>query len=139
MWFVFTILVEVFTNHILAKNIFYEWKEYKIFVLKPSYQIISTKLSGNVIVSKAFLSMMSSIISSKSFLNITFYEAENDNLLRQDDSPFKSLFAIWIAQGPEKYLIKLWNSCSLTKFQGISKFMTSRPQSLQPSYFFTLE
>ena len=134
MWFVFTILVEVFTNHILAKNIFYEWKEYKIFVLKPSYQIISTKLSGNVIVST-----MSSIISSKTFLNIIFYEAENDNLLRQDDSPFKSLFAIWIAQGPEKYLIELWNSCSLTKFQGISKFMTSRPQSLQPSYFFTLE
>ena len=42
----FTILVEVFTNHILAENTYFtnykEWTEHKIIVLKPvnNYQII---------------------------------------------------------------------------------------------------
>ena len=42
----FTILAEVFTNHILAKNTYFKnhiaWWEHKIMVLKPTskYQII---------------------------------------------------------------------------------------------------
>ena len=34
---------------------------------------------------------LSTSLLSKSFVNITFCEAENGNLLRQDDSPLKSL------------------------------------------------
>ena len=71
---------------------------------------------------------------SKSFVNITFFEAENDKLLRQDDASFKSLFTNWFAQGPEKYFIKLCNSFSLTKFQVISKFTS--PSPLGPHTFY---
>ena len=56
-------------------------------------QQISVKLSGSVIVSKAFLSTMSSIIhffnGVKVFVNITFYETENEKL--QDDPSSKYL------------------------------------------------
>ena len=50
---------------------------------------------------------------------ISLYEAENDKLLRQGDSPFIFLFTIWFVQVPEKYFTKLCSSCSLTKFCGI--------------------
>ena len=71
-----------------------EWPEHKIPVLNPAnkYQIMVYKLFSNVIVSKA----SSVFLLSKNFVNI-FYEAKNDKLLRQDDSPFKSLFTIWFA------------------------------------------
>ena len=70
------------------------WPEHKIPVLKPAnkYQIMVCKLFSNVTASKA----SSVFLLSKHFVNI-FYEAKNDKLLRQDDSPFKSLFTIWFA------------------------------------------
>ena len=90
---------------------------------------ISTKLISNVIVSKA----SSIFLLNKNFASIIFYGAKNDKLIKQDDSPFKFLFTVWFAQGPEKYFIKLLNSCSLTKFQVIPKFMAPGP--LDPIFF----
>ena len=69
-------------------------------------------------------------LASESFVNINFYGAENDELLRQEKS-FKSLFNILFIRVPEKYFVKLYNICYLTKFQGISKFI---PVSIQPSW-----
>ena len=135
----FTILVEVFTNHVLAKKTYFTnhivWTEHEITVSKSAnkYQIIRQCQKYS------YRRCPASSISllSKSFVNITFYKAENDKFLRQDDPSFKSLFTIWVAQKNEKYFIKLYNSCSLMKFQGISKFMArrSRPlQTLMPFY-----
>ena len=45
---------------------------------------------SNVIVSKASFIFL----WSKNFVSIIFYEPENDKLLKQDDSLFKSLFTI---------------------------------------------
>ena len=57
----FTILVEVFTSHILAKNTYFmnhiEWTKHKIMKLQ-----ISTKLIGSFIILKIFLSTIHSII-----------------------------------------------------------------------------
>ena len=76
-------------------------------------------------------------LSSKTFGNITFYEAENNDLLRQDDSPLKSLFTIWFSQGPEKYIFhKIMQQLVLTKFHGISKFMASDLQPLSTPILF---
>ena len=108
----FTFLVGVFTSYIFAKNTYFknhiEWSEHKITILKPAneYQINQ---------------------QCHSFKSIIFYKAENDKLLKQDDSPFKSLFTIWFALVWEKYFIKLCNSFSLTKFQVIPKFMAPGP------------
>ena len=44
----------------------------------------------------------------------------NGKLLRQHDSPFISLFTIWFTQAPEKYFVKLCNTCYVMKFQDIS-------------------
>ena len=98
----FTILAEVFTDHILAKNTYYtnytEWPEHKITVLKPgnNHQIIQ-QCHGfkSILINDAKHHPF--FLSIKSFVNITFYEAENDKSLRQDDSPFKSLFTISFA------------------------------------------
>ena len=58
----FTILVEVFTNHILAENRYFmnyiESTENKTIVLKPQ---TSTKLLDNLIILTTFLSMISTI------------------------------------------------------------------------------
>ena len=73
----FSILVEVFTIHILAEDTYFtnhvEWTEHKTMVLKPAnkYQIIRQQLFATSIIS----------LSSKSFVNI-FYWAENNKLKR---------------------------------------------------------
>ena len=59
-------------------------------------------------------------LSSKSFVNIIFYEAGNDKSLREDDSPFISLFTIGFTWVLEKCSVKLCNTCSVTKFQDIN-------------------
>ena len=74
----FTVLVEVFTNHILAKNTNFtnhmEWIEHKTTVLKPAnnHQIIRRCQSQ-----KNYQRLSASCISlsSKNFVNIPFYEA----------------------------------------------------------------
>ena len=66
-------------------------------------------------------------------MNITFYEAENDKVLRQDNSSFKILLTIWFTWVPENYFIKLYNTCSLTKFRVISRF--TGPSPLGPNTF----
>ena len=59
----FTILVEVFTDHILAEKIYFknhiEWTEHKIMVVNRQ---VSAKLFDNEIISKTFLSTISTII-----------------------------------------------------------------------------
>ena len=57
--------------------------------------------------------------------------AETNDLLRLSNLPFISIFTILHDQASEKYLyfIKLCNTCSLTKFQGIPKFIPSSPCS----------
>ena len=84
----FTILV--FMNHILAVNIFHkyiEWTEYKIIVFKPAsmYQIIQHchKFQKH---SYQQFSASSISLSSKSFINITFYRARNNKLERQSNT-----------------------------------------------------
>ena len=69
-------------------------------------------------------------LPSKSFVNITFYEAENDNLLRQDihHSSLYLLFDLLECQKSILY-VKLSYTCSLTKFQRISKLTTPSPHS----------
>ena len=61
----FTILVEVFTNHILVENTYFtnpiEWTEHTITVLQVFLQVC-TKLFSNVIMLKTFLSTISSIM-----------------------------------------------------------------------------
>ena len=90
----FTILVEVFTNHIAAENTYFtnhiEWTEHATMVLKPAnkYQIIWKSYNFRTGITDDFF-------MSKSFLNITFYGTENPKLLSCDNSPFKSLFTIW--------------------------------------------
>ena len=54
-------------------------------------------------------------------------------MLIQDNSLFKSLFTIRFTRGPEKYFVKLFSTCSLTKFQGISKF--TGPNPINPHTF----
>ena len=73
----FTVLVEVFTIHILAEDTYFtnhvEWTEHKTMVLKPTnkYQIIRQQRFATSTIS----------LSSKSFVNI-FYWAENNKLKR---------------------------------------------------------
>ena len=60
----FTILVEVFTNHILVENTYFtnhiEWTEHTITALQVFLQVC-TKLFSNVIILKTFLSAISSM------------------------------------------------------------------------------
>ena len=82
----FTILIEVFPNHILVENTYFtnhiEWTEYIIMVLKPvnKYQIIWQCDSFRTILTDDFF-------MSKYFVNITFYGTENDKLLSRDNPP----------------------------------------------------
>ena len=92
----FTILVEDFTKHIVAENTYIanhiEWTEHAIVVLKPEnkYQIMWKCYNF-------WTGVTDNIFMSKSFLNITFYETENNKFLRWDNSPFKSLFTVWFS------------------------------------------
>ena len=84
----FTILLEVFTNHLVAENTYFanhiECTEHAIMVLKPAnmYQFIwqcynfRTGITDNVFM-------------SKSFLNITFNGTENDKLKQTQYLQFK--------------------------------------------------
>ena len=75
----FTILVEVFTNHIVAENTYFanhiEWIEHAVVVLKPAnkYQIIWQCYNFRTGITDKFF-------MSKSFLNLIFYGTENDKL-----------------------------------------------------------
>ena len=69
----------------------------------------------------------------KFFLNITFNEVENDKLLRQDDAPSNLYSLIGLHRDQRSFFMKLRNSCSLIKFQDISKF--TAPRFLDPHTF----
>ena len=137
----FTILVEIFRNHILAENTYFtkniEWTEHEIMVLKPAnnYQIIW---------------------QCHDFKSILIYDLQAHLFLYQVKVLQTSLFTKlkmtscktrwftikifihhWFTQAPEKLLVKLCNACSLTKFQSISKFTTPSPRPSPFSYFFT--
>ena len=85
----FSILVEVFTNRILAENTYFtnnvEWTEQSITVLKPAnkYQLIwqCHSLKSTLI----DFPTSSNSLSSKCFVNIIFYGAKNNKLKRRDN------------------------------------------------------
>ena len=100
----FTILVEVFTNHILVENTNRtEWTEHTIVVLKPSnkYQIIFK----NII--KIFLLMIILSLLSKSFVNIIFYGIENNNFQKIRQSTIKTFIYYFIYSGATKAFCKI--------------------------------
>ena len=61
-------------------------------------------------------------LSSKSFVNIIFYGAENNKLKAQANEPFKYLFFIWFTLVPKKNFAELCNtrkfglSCSIEMY-----------------------
>ena len=110
----FTILVEVFMNHILAWKMYFtnciEQREHKIMVLKPANkcQIIqhchnSKKILINYFHHHPFL------FQAKVLWTLFLWDRIS-KLKRQDSYLFiKHLFIFWFILEPEKYFMKLFN------------------------------
>ena len=87
----FTILVEVFTNRILAENTYFtkhvEWTEQKITALKPANLQVPNYLAMSQLQKHSYWLFPTSFISllGKSFVNIIFYGAKNNKLKRRDN------------------------------------------------------
>ena len=89
----FTILVEVFTNHILAENmidfriyftIHLGWTEHKIMVLKPANKNKIIRQHNFENIYQQFLSQPH-FLSSKGFVNIIFYGVKNNEMIRREN------------------------------------------------------
>ena len=108
-----TILVEVFTNHILAEKIYFknhiEWTEHKIMVVNRQ---VSAKLFDNEIISKTFLSTISTIIHffiKQRFCKHHFFVEPK----QQTQKTSQLSFTIWFTVVLENHFLKL---CSTKKF-----------------------
>ena len=121
----FTILVEIFTNRILAENTYFanhiEWTEHKITILKPANKYQLTWECHSFKRSLIDFPTSSFSLSSKSFVNIIFYRSKN-KVKRRDSWPFKYLLSIWFTLVPKRYFVKLCNtrkfglSCSIEMY-----------------------